>query len=434
MNVEKMLLNAFQPDSEISDPSLFAGRVEELREVVRTLHTPRSMPLIYGHQGVGKSSIAAQARRIASGDVELLHRYRIANWAFTEDDRFLVFYLPCTDAIRNVPQLLERLINLVQEEIERTPADQEREVLDVTVRAEINAKLLTLGREVKSRPVGRVSYSDALDAEERLLRTVDTLVSLSRHRVLFVIDELDRVGDTAGLASFIKSHSSEVLRFMLVGVAQDVSNLLSDHSSLERLAIPVHLRVMLSKELEGIVSRVETYLQEEGLEYRFAPAARRKLAWVAGGFPWYVHVLGQEALRLAYEDGTTEVTVDHVQRSVATLHQNRWTQQFSDLYQTAVRDSSQRETVLRMFACWGDSDIPLSEIYRELRKIGISNPSVYKKHLMQERYGRVLVAPPFVERGLVRFLREPFKIYIRNRESVYVGVKEKVDRAWAASP
>lgn len=64
--------NAFMPNSEISDPALFAGRRHEVANLAEALHAHGSCPLIIGHRGLGKTSLALQIGRIAMADVTLL--------------------------------------------------------------------------------------------------------------------------------------------------------------------------------------------------------------------------------------------------------------------------------------------------------------------------------------------------------------------------
>ena len=411
----------------MDDPDLFAGRAAQVKEIAQALHTDRSCAIVYGDRGLGKSSLALQAQRIAAGDNHLLSRQGLSRWHFDPDDGFVAFYVPCTDAVRNTPALFQRLLNGVHDAL-KLSRGSDRVVTDETTRTRVNFRMLAREWEKKYE----LATPDPRHVEERLLSMVADLVDATGKRVLLIVDELDRVGDTRGLASFIKSHTSDELRFMLVGIAQNIADLLTDHQSLERSSLPVSVPLMSQKELEVIVERVEARLEERELPFKFDLEAKRSLAWSAGGYPWFVHVLGQQALLNADDDGSKLVTREHVRRAVASLAQNRFAQQFADLYQQAVRDSMPREVVLRTFAKWGTRDVPTGDVYRVLRnQLSVKSPSTYKAHLCDERYGRVFLIPPYQKRGVVRFSNEMFKIYVRIRDSLYEGVKERVDQAWA---
>jgi histone H3/H4 len=271
-----------------------------------------------------------------------------------------------------------------------------------------------------------------LTIEEKLQTAVRRLVDIYGHRIILIVDELDRVRDTTGLASFIKIASSHDLMFLLVGIAQNVSNLLSDHQSIERMAVPIEVPRMNKHELGQIVERAMRKLREQGIVFKFEPDAKAELAKVASGFPWFVHLLGQTALLKAEEEGRNTVTRFHVKIAVRSLIDNRLAQQFSDLYQAAVRDSRMREAVLRALTLWYGRDIPTAEVYPVVRRLGVSHPSTYISHLCNETYGRVLLRPPFQDRGIVRFANEMFKVYIRIRPSLYDGLDDLVKEAYAS--
>jgi hypothetical protein len=42
--------------------------------------------------------------------VKLLEDYGAPEWAFGEDNAYLAFYVPCTDAIRNTSSILQRVV------------------------------------------------------------------------------------------------------------------------------------------------------------------------------------------------------------------------------------------------------------------------------------------------------------------------------------
>lgn len=237
--------------------------------------------------------------------------------------------------------------------------------------------------------------------------------------------------DTTGLASFLKAVSSEDLKFMMVGIASNVSDLLSDHQSLERRLVPVRLPLMKVEELGQIVTKAQEFLVDQGIVVTFTDEAILRLSTVAAGFPWFTHVLGQQALVDAESQGHLRITEEHINRAVREIVANRFAQQFADTYQQAVRDSEAREKALRAFAHWEDPDIPTGEIYRILRiSLGVSGGSTYRAHLCSTKYGSILFVPRGIQkRGLVRFRNEMFKAYVRMRGSIFEGVDNEVAAA-----
>jgi hypothetical protein len=59
------------------------------------------------------------------------------------------------------------------------------------------------------------------------------------------------------------------------------------------------------------------------------------------------------------------------------------------------------------------------------------NPSPYVGHLSSDLYGRILLRPPFQERGILRFANEMFKVYVRVRRPIF-DIQEEIREAWQA--
>lgn len=430
----KVVMNAFRPATEVDEPELFAGRAKQVRELVDALHMLGSVPLIYGDRGLGKSSLALQIQRIAMGDVELLDELGMQSLALDASDQFLTFYVTCTAATKRLPDLLQMLINSA-ESVEFTAVGnggKAKQLVDRTTRRKLTLKVVELESTKNYKTAaGRLSYQD-LNQEEKLTHLCQILSDSYDQPVLFVIDELDKMGNTAGLASFLKAVSSDQLKFVLVGIASNHSELLSDHQSLERRLVSVNVPLMSTRELMEIVTNAEEALRSEGSKIEFDTGATRRLVQVSAGFPWFVHVVGQTALLAAHDRGDDLVLEEDIAAAVLSIVSNRFAQQFADMYQNAVRDSYSREVVLRSFAHWRQRDIPTGEVYAKLKKqLDVSNPSVYRGHLCQKDFGPILYTPVFQRRGLVRFRNEMFKAYVRMRPSIYQDVDELVAEVWS---
>ncbi len=368
------------------------------------------------------------------GDVELLSYLGAERLALPEEERYLTFYVTCTDATRTFDDLLQALVNAA-ESVENAPAADSsrsaRQLVDRTTRKKLTLKIVELESTKKYETESqRLSYQD-LNLEEKLVQLCEILSSAYGQPVLFIIDELDRLQNTHGLASFLKAVSSDFLKFVLVGIASNVADLLADHRSLDRRLVPVRVPVMNPRELAQIVLKAEAYLESEGANFHFSDDAKVLLARTAAGFPWFVHVLGQQALSDADARGASVISAENIADCISGIVANRFAQQFSDTYQQAVRDSRTREIVLRAMAGWHDADIPTGEIYRFVEsKFGITSPSTYRSHLCSERHGAVISTTAIQKRGLVRFRNEMFKAYVRLRPSIYEGVDEAVRLAW----
>lgn len=375
-----------------------------------------------------------QGEWIAAGDTQLLEQYGMPDWAFTEDEHLLPVYLNCADDTHNTMDVLQRAINAMSTAatLGSPPSIQ---MSERTETLKISLLKLFEAEEVNKfvQDPGRSSVAN-ITLGEILVELANKIASDTGHPLLVIIDELDRVDDTSGLGAFIKTASSPNLRFLFVGIAQNLSELLTDHLSIERSCVPIPVPRMTPTELRAITDRAEAYLREvPDPRYRiaFSRDAKEALAEISDGFPWFVHVLGQDALTATLDRSGRSVIVSDIQQAVHDLGNNRFAQQFSDLYHQAVRASPQREAVLRAFALAPAADIASADVYRVLRsKLDIANPHYFKAQLCRPEYGCVLSPAPFAGKGHVRFRNHIFRLYIGMRRSLADGVDYRVANAF----
>jgi Cdc6-like AAA superfamily ATPase len=425
-----VLLNAFRPGDALDDPFLFAGRQEQVTELAQNLHVVGVCPIIYGARGLGKTSLAFQAQRIAMGDVTLLGDYGQDQLALGEDDAYLAFYVPCSDSTKDTPAVLQRIINSLSSVVSDDPSEP-NQLVDRTTTRRITLKPFQMETIRRYQlPDSAPAYKD-LAIDEKLLDIASRLSEASGQRILIIIDELDLVRDTSGLASFIKNASSPDLKFVLVGIGLNISSLLSDHQSIDRIMVPVQVPRMTESELSQIIDRAMEKLRELGVEYTFNRSSSLTLARLASGYPWFVHVLGQQSLLIAHRTSRTTVTTEDIGSALEFLASTRFSHEFRDLYQKAVRDSVKRELVLRTFALWRNQDLTTVDIYPVLRRLGIANSSPYVGHLSSDPFGHVLWRPPLQKRGVLRFTNEMFKVYVRVRRPIF-DVDGDIRTAWRA--
>ncbi len=156
----------------------------------------------------------------------------------------------------------------------------------------------------------------AADATPHDVRRGLQALSGSR-RVAIFIDEFDRLtseGDRLLFADTVKTLSDELPQatIVLVGVADDVEQLIAEHQSIERALVQIHMPRMSRDELAAIVTG--------GIERARLSIAREAvdtIAHVAQGLPHYAHLLGQLSARIALEDLRTSVRLRDVNEAVA---------------------------------------------------------------------------------------------------------------------
>lgn len=424
MSNRTLLLNAFSPNKEIELPQDFAGRQDELLRGVDALHGEGTTPIIYGDRGIGKTSLATQLALIALGNQELLDYFGKSDRGFDEDSHYVVVWANCSTNTANLTNVLDKIIVTSKCIKDATGVQRGGRQVRTTSTLDLHVVKWQL-EEVRHMKEAEI---EQLSPEDQLGLLLEEVHSVSRRRVLVIVDELDLVDNTEGLGTFIKTNSSSHLKFMLVGVSDTVSNLLHDHESLARQLCHIRLPKMHRDELKEIVHKAEVRLQDGGVNMSFTDSAKTALVRYAGGMPWFVHVLGKDALVKAHDSGRAIVDASDIDGSVRTIAGNEFSQEYSDQYQECVKDSMPREIVLRALAEWNALDVPTADVYRICRELGVGNPSQYKQHLTQAAFGRAIVS--LTSRRAIRFRNPLFKQYVVIRPSLYLQIGEKVKAAY----
>lgn len=378
------VLNAFQPAKEIEEARRFAGRRKELMRALDALMTDGSQLCVLGQRGIGKSSFARQLGKVAEGDRETRLVLGIEG---TERLDFLVLRIACDDTIINLDALLKRLLTSTEGMADWAVDPASKRIVNDARNFQIlpggiGAKT-THFETLEHEPYapGLVgSFIEVVGAIERAAPTEDG--------ILLIIDEYDRVKDRSGLASLLKALDGSKLKMMLVGVADDLKSLVSEHASLQRQlaegVIPVAR--MDSTEMYEIVDKAIDVLDGKML---FHGDAKARLAELAGGQPYLVHLFGKYALLVAYDAGADVVTNKHLSAAITEVSTMNYAEPLEDRYRVAIKSSGPRESVLRGFAAITSDRIANKNAY-DLCK-DVEKPAVYLGHLRQEKYGAELV-------------------------------------------
>jgi Cdc6-like AAA superfamily ATPase len=166
---------------------------------------------------------------------------------------------------------------------------------------------------------------------------------------ILIIDEFDKLQDQGArelTANVIKSlHDYAVpATIILVGVAENVGQLIENHESIRRALTPIKLERMVDHELSEILdSRLG--LTPFSMDYD----ARNKIIRLSHGLPYYVHMLGKHSFKAAALGKYLQITTSTVDQAIDEFLDD--TEQFYyDDYHAAVSsnqtDSQFREVLL----------------------------------------------------------------------------------------
>ena len=384
--------NAFQPAREIDSAEKFAGRESAVNEAYYGLIGDGINIAIVGNRGIGKTSLARQIELLASGDNTLLERLKLT---YDRKLDFLTIYFACGNTINNIGDLLERLLTTAGcfgDWIYDIPAAK-REIISYA--PEIGAQLFGVGVKVGGEKASEIDFKPAVETHS--FDTVFTNVcraiveeKIAPDGVLIVVDEFDQVRDATGMAGFMKSLATNVpkVKFCLVGVAQDIQNLMTEHESVDRLFAGsiLNLPPMSDDELTEIIRIAEQSIKNY---IRFNDSGTGRLVQLAQGHPYMVHLVGKYALRNAFHEKLSEIGEETIDLTLKGIAERGADPVLEGRYKKAVGLSPQRESVLRALArvrgldgeCW------TTEAYKIALDDGVDNSSQFVGQLVTEDYG-----------------------------------------------
>jgi type II secretory pathway predicted ATPase ExeA len=260
------LRDAFTPSQPIADRRMYAGRIDALTALIRSIEDQRLHAVVHGERGIGKTStlnILSQA---------------------AQEARYLVIYISCGEgssfdevfraACSQIPLLFHR-------DYGPTHASTES--------GGVFADLLTAA-PVSTRRAG------------------DILARVTGTRVLIILDEFDRAESyqfRSAIGELMKDLSDRSVRVQLVisGVAANLTELLEYIPSIQRNVFALELPKMTDAEIRQLVSKGET---ASGLA--FPEDAVALLVMFANGFPYLASLLSHHAGLAAVDEGRTAVT------------------------------------------------------------------------------------------------------------------------------
>lgn len=353
------LAGAFRPAAPIDRRELFSGRAEQLGELFAAVAQQGQHVVIYGERGVGKTSLATVATGMLSAGQVLTARATC-----DRSDDFGSAWRKALDEIQ------------------------------------ITATRPGLGFAGEAREAVRAA-SSLLAAEpvtpHAVRRSLATLASQSQVAVVF--DEFDRLASAEARVLFadtIKTLSDQLVgaTVIIVGVADDVDQLVSEHQSVERALVQIHMPRMSPDELAEIVTR-----GMERAQLKVEPGAVETIARLSQGLPHYTHLLGQLAGRIAIDELRAKVLVRDVEAAVGDAI-GKAQQSILDAYDRAtfdVRSTLYPQVVLACALASSDDFgfFTLSDVRVPLREIAgrdVENRA-FAKHLEQlsgDRRGHVL--------------------------------------------
>jgi hypothetical protein len=409
---------AFSPAREILDPDLFVGRRTEVEDGISALMNRGGFIAIYGLRGVGKSSIAQQLKLIAEGDTTVPKALAMGRMLPKKGFSYIVHYVRSDGFVNNIIDLIKRIIFGDENNpslFSLTKAGERRlQELKKIITAEGGANLF--GAKIGAKGSQEEKYEtyvsdDLIQQFRHLLGTVQK-DNHQKTGLLILIDEFDTIPNKEGFSSLVKACSSDFIKFGVIGIATNVSELIKDHTSIGRQVDFIHVPLMPRQELSLILRRGEFRVQRL---INFDDEADNLITALSEGFPYFTHLLGKESMLLSYQRSSPKVTKMDIEVLSEKIARGRLNTIFESLYHEAVKHSPQREILLKAFAECDDDEINTGPVYNLAQEFGVTNPPQLMKQLTKPDNPDVAPVLVKVRDRYFRFSDPVFKAYARIR-------------------
>lgn len=402
---------AFSPAREIEIPELFSGRKEEIIQGLYALRSQGASICLFGKRGVGKSSIAKQLRLVASGLPTLTDLIERPDLFDSELFKLPSVYFYCDDTIKDADDLFRKLL-----------ADRD----SLNGICKYNDGIILKKTKTKTTKAARLTFrilQAALTDEQETENIVANLDSVSAFKsvtaeivdlaetesMLVVIDEFERVSSKIGIASIIKTCPH--VKFILVGISEDLRLLISDHESVTRHFAEGTIKInpMTDKMLIEILKRAEKIIKE----ITFDEQVMARIVQLANGYPHWVHLMGKFSCIDAIEHSGKTVGMSNFENALARIVKNEIIHE--DNYMKATAGLKDKEKMLRILALENQDKINPGEKFEVAEKYGISfaNWQYYIEDLIN------LNILEKIQYQFTRFKDIRFKIYCTIKPPLY---------------
>lgn len=416
----------------IRDPERFVGRTRLIEQCISSINAATGLISVYGKRGVGKSSLLRQIQQMALGDYTVARRAGLNHLVPQNPRKYLTVFYTCDSMIENGRDLLSRLCNDQNEEdsLLRLVPDDGKEIVEFTRSKEVSAgadlKVVNWGAKgVQSTKFAKVVPNDIVQTFRNF---VDSVVAnqvkrrMKRDGILIILDEFDVIKDKAGIGSLIKSLTTPEVKFAVCGVGRDLSDLVHDHRSVERLIEQGTLAVkpMDIGESGAIISRAAELFRGQ---LKFTPGVAQLIAEMAQGFPYFVQLIGKQCVNIANTRNTKVIDEDIVGEVKDRLSKGEGFPTLEAAYQLAIGSSPDRQLLLHLLAEQATEESMFSDeigriVLKRSRQDAMDMEIQYVDQLIprlvEEKYGPVLERVP-ERQGTYEFVNPVLRQYVKLR-------------------
>jgi Cdc6-like AAA superfamily ATPase len=417
----------------ITDSNRFIGRTDLIRSCMQALNSPNSLIAIYGKRGVGKSSLLRQVQQMALGDYTLATRAGLNHEIPGTPRKYLTVFYTCDSIIQSGEALVSRLCNDQDEEdgLLRLVPDDGKEIVEFTRAKEVSVgadlKVINWGTKgVETSKYARVVEGDTVQTFRNFVSSIvqhQVKGRMKRDGLLILLDEFDVLENKRGLGSLIKSLSSKDIKFGICGIGQDLTDLIEDHASVERLLEQgaIHVKTMPKPEARNILDKAEELFEGE---LAIDSDVKDEIVRVSQGYPYFIQMIGKSCVNKASQLGLKSINMNVYGRVLEDIKGGVAFPTLESLYQKAIGKSDVRQMLLHLLAEQPEESsifhedvgrILLKNVRKDAEDFELDHLDQNLPRLIDKKYGSVIRRIPEGQ-GIYEFTNPVFRLYVSLRE------------------
>jgi GTPase SAR1 family protein len=287
----------------VDEEQLFAGRIAEILKMLTTVMERSRHVVLFGDKGVGKTSLSNVFWKRYH---KTLRSFIVARVQASPSDNFSSLWIRALEELQASASTADEqyVAKLDTNFSEITPTQVRRELQKIGA----NALPIIIVDE----------YSEITDLDARLLTAK-------------LIKELYDFSVTTTV--------------ILVGVAENISQLIEDHASLDRALVQVPLNRMPPEDLKEVIQR-----RISKTVMKFNNDATWTIVILSRGLPFFTQTLSKHAARHAILDHRVVVENDDVQAAMTAFIEDTGVS-FRDAYRVATRTNQKNFLKQSLLAC-----------------------------------------------------------------------------------
>lgn len=270
--IEDDVEQIFTPASPVKDSKYLQGREDIIERVQRAIRSKGTSIVMYGYRGVGKTSVAKIASKNVNPDY---YHHSVSK----------------NESLRDIGISILRHFGVNFIESENGFSGTERQTFEIGItgaKLTINKDKTDSGKNIEMKKEDLTPQQIA-----RLLPDYSTII---------VLDDFERIEDSiikSDFADLIKkiSDNEKPCTLILVGVAEDVEQLIESHESIERKLLQIYIPKLSDDDIKKIV-----HTGMNSLEITISDEIVDKIRELSLNFPYYTHRLCEYCVHEMLED------------------------------------------------------------------------------------------------------------------------------------